>query len=499
MNAARRRILVSLAVIALIVPAIAIPVQRQRRAAAHEVEKAMKAKRSAGASFKRPAQSVVVRSGLPNLREKLKAGKPVTIAFIGGSITQNAGHGGFVNEVPAWISRQFSVRGIETINAGIAATGSDFGAQRVDRDVLIGKPDLVFIEFAVNDASRTCEADMERLVRKILLADPRPEIVLIYTVSSDTLPLLEKGKFPASVKQHEAIAEHYDLPTVALGYEAARRIRSGEWKWADFAPDTCHPTAAGYESYNRDIDAALPMLLDAGKPGAAPLPPPRSASLVIYPPPAKAEPLPAATAMTDANGIVAKRTDELPLIGRQWIDGPEFPSGAETRWRLECRSINVTAPANEEIGLERIGWQSQRWFDEARSFTGNTSHALAGSDTATGNFFGSSPFSEPRLVWREHAAGRYVLRVTAAGVDGKAIAAESVSGLNVVHFAGGDAMGKSVAFQSMRGDAPLNLQKDLEITVGDEIAIVFHATGYKYASLRGLRVTIGYFGPDEAK
>ena len=62
---------------------------------------------------------------------------------------------------------RFPASRVETINAGIPATGSDFGAQRVDRDVLVHRPDVVFIEFAVNDAGEECEADMERIDRKI--------------------------------------------------------------------------------------------------------------------------------------------------------------------------------------------------------------------------------------------------------------------------------------------------------------------------------------------
>ena len=242
------------------------------------------------AAYKRPAQPVVARAGLPNLRAQLAAHAPVTIAFLGGSITQNGGNGGFVSEVPAWIAAQVPGIHIETINAGKAATGSDLGAQRIERDVLVHKPDVVFVEFAVNDSDRECTADMERIVRKTRMANPQTDIVFLYCVMDWTLPRLESGKFPPSVIRHEKVAAHYGIPTVALGYDAARRIRLGEWTWKNFSADACHPTPDGYASYNRDIDAAFPQLIAAPGSDATPLPPSLTPDLVLDLPQAGAQP-----------------------------------------------------------------------------------------------------------------------------------------------------------------------------------------------------------------
>ena len=223
---------------------------------------------------KRPAQSVVARNGLSNLRAKLAARAPVAVAFLGGSITKNAGEGGFINEVAAWIEAQAAGVHVETINAGIGNTGSDIGAKRIDADVLAHKPDVVFVEFAVNDGDRECTADMERIVRKTRLANPQTDIVFLYAVMDWTLPRLESGRWPPSVIRHEKVAAHYGIPTIALGFEAARKIRLGEWAWKNFSSDACHPTADGYASYNRDLAAALPLLLAVETAAPNPLPPP---------------------------------------------------------------------------------------------------------------------------------------------------------------------------------------------------------------------------------
>ena len=241
------------------------------KAVAAETRARMKIEKAA---WREPGQSVVARAGLPNLRTKLAAHAPVTVAFLGGSITKNAGEGGFVSEVAAWIEAQSGGVHVETINAGIGNTGSDLGAERIDADVLSHRPDVLFVEFAVNDSDHECTADMEQIVRKARTANPRADVVFLYAVMDWTLPRLEAGKFPQSVIRHEKVAAHYGIPTVALGYEAARKIRLGEWTWKNFSNDACHPTADGYASYNRDLAAALPLLLTTQAPTPNPLPPP---------------------------------------------------------------------------------------------------------------------------------------------------------------------------------------------------------------------------------
>jgi lysophospholipase L1-like esterase len=476
--------------------AICVPVMVHwhRRAAALAEKANRKRRKQARDGFQREAQSVVVRSGLPNLRRKAEAREPVVIGFIGGSITFNAGHGGFVSEIPAWLTARFPGLKVQSINAAISSTGSDFGAQRVDRDVLVHHPDLVVIEFAVNDSGMERQADMERLVRKIRMARPTPEILMIFTLSHDALPKLEGGTFPGSVNQHETVAAHYDIPTVALGYEAARKIRGGEWKWSDFSADECHPSPKGYESYNVDIDAALAALVAAGTPGPKPLPPALTPNLVVYPPPAKAEPQPSPSPSIDERGAPATRTDELPLFGIQWIGAPEFPPGAEPIWQLYFEEADPSLPLTSAAGLDRRGWQPQRWFDEARTFTGGTSHPLARSQAEKGNFFGSSLTDESLVTWRAPAAGRCLLNVVAAkGLEGSGISPDTRIGVNIVRFQAEAANGESVAFQSVSPDEMLDLRKSVKVTPGDTIAFVFHATRCKFAACRGFRITVGYF------
>jgi len=71
------------------------------------------------------------RKGLPNFFAKVNAGKPVTIAYLGGSIT--AAQGGWREQSLAWLQQQFPQANIKHINAGVGGTGSDLGVFRVKK------------------------------------------------------------------------------------------------------------------------------------------------------------------------------------------------------------------------------------------------------------------------------------------------------------------------------------------------------------------------------
>ena len=92
--------------------------------------------------------------------KKAKNGGDVTVAYIGGSITQGAGATPIHHECYAYKSyRAFAElfgkdENVHFIKAGVGGTPSELGMLRFERDVLRDgsmAPDIVVIEFAVND------------------------------------------------------------------------------------------------------------------------------------------------------------------------------------------------------------------------------------------------------------------------------------------------------------------------------------------------------------
>lgn len=124
---------------------------------------------------------------------RARAGEEVTVAFLGGSITQGAGAVPLQENCYARLTwdglRQRYGRNIRYIKAGVGGTPSETGLMRYDRDIARDgavQPDLVVIEFAVNDSGDETEGVFyESLVRRILNQPNHPAVILLFAVFAD--------------------------------------------------------------------------------------------------------------------------------------------------------------------------------------------------------------------------------------------------------------------------------------------------------------------------
>jgi lysophospholipase L1-like esterase len=223
-----------------------------------------------------------VRGGLPNVAALAATGGELRVAYLGGSITAAEGWRTLLTAHLRTLSPELTV--VE-IPAGLPGTGSDLGACRLDRDVLSHRPDLLFVEFAVNDANTPpdqIERTMEGIVRQTRRASPNTDLCFAYTVSTPGLPDLQAGRFPPAAQAMEGVAAHYGIPSVHFGVEVVRRIAAGTLVFKSVAPgdalafslDGVHPTATGHRVYFTTLEHALPDLLAAAIPNTTPLPPP---------------------------------------------------------------------------------------------------------------------------------------------------------------------------------------------------------------------------------
>ena len=87
------------------------------------------------------SRSVVTAGDTARLQQALakgRRGEPVTVAVIGGSITAGAGASSreknYGSLLAQWWREAFPQAKIELVNAGIGATGSNYGALRAQRD-----------------------------------------------------------------------------------------------------------------------------------------------------------------------------------------------------------------------------------------------------------------------------------------------------------------------------------------------------------------------------
>ncbi len=178
------------------------------------------------------------RDGLPNFFRKLEAGQKVTIAYLGGSITAQAG---WRVQSLDWFQEQYPQAELEGVHAAIGGTGSELGVFRMQEDALDQKPDLLFVEFAVND-SKTKPAvivkAMEGIVRKTWAQFPNTDICFVYTVTARESRELAAGKMKQSASVMEAVADYYGIPSIHLGLKVAQMEAAGKLVMRGGAPMT---------------------------------------------------------------------------------------------------------------------------------------------------------------------------------------------------------------------------------------------------------------------
>lgn len=182
--------------------------------------------------------------------QKARAGKDVSLAYIGGSITEGGGYkpnSACYAEVSAtaFAKKYGKDRGenVHFINAGMSGTSSDIGIIRYKRDVAgrlpegSSYPDILFVEFAVNDSG--CETGggaYEGLIRQALKSGSA--VVLVFSVFNNLNRVEEMN--------YRKYGAKYDLPMISTG-DAIQNVyqQPGFYKW--FYNDSLHPNANGYK------------------------------------------------------------------------------------------------------------------------------------------------------------------------------------------------------------------------------------------------------------
>ena len=181
--------------------------------------------------------------------QKAQNGEDITVAYIGGSITEgyNAGTTEFYAKTCTdLLQGYFPDITVTGVNAGISGTPSLLGNLRLERDVLSADPDIVFVEFAVNDGQ---EADYknayESLVRTLLTQEKDIAVVLLFTV-------LDSGY---TCQEHMSkIGANSDLPMISVHDSVYEEIEAGRMTWQDYSNDQSHPNAYGHKCITNFVD-----------------------------------------------------------------------------------------------------------------------------------------------------------------------------------------------------------------------------------------------------
>lgn len=174
---------------------------------------------------------------------KARNGQDITIAFLGGSITQGCNateyEKCYVSLVYKWFKSKFNNIEVRCINAGVGATGSLIGVHRAHVDVLSSHPDIVFVDASVNDDN--IEIDKiayESEIRRLLKDKNHPAVVEIF---------MSKSNLENVQEQEIKVGERYDVPMISYKDAIYKDVKSGIIDIKDLITDEVHPNDNGHE------------------------------------------------------------------------------------------------------------------------------------------------------------------------------------------------------------------------------------------------------------
>ena len=205
------------------------------------------------------ADFITVRSDLNNLYNKMKENSAVRVTYLGGSVTVGAGSTNA--ELNSWrgITYQWLLdaspkAAVIQNNVAMGGTGSHLGAFRTQVDVVDQKPDLLFIEFAVNDSycgthsAGNATLYFEQIVRQVREALPECEIIAVYVTDTYASKLAD-AELGGVAQAHDKVCEKYGITSINVGGALWREIRETGKQWGDYVSDVVHPEDAGYRIY----------------------------------------------------------------------------------------------------------------------------------------------------------------------------------------------------------------------------------------------------------
>lgn len=264
--------------------------------------------------------------------KKAQNGEEITVGVIGGSITQGSLASSpancYASKFNDWWVNKFPNAKVNFVNAGIGGTNSYLGVHRVDDQLLAYDPDVVIVEFSVNDGDKVMNRySYDSLVRKILGHSTNPAVMLLFTTMEDGTSLQDV---------HKEIGEAYDLPMISYHDVVYPEVAAGTLAWKDISPDNIHPNDAGHDIINQLVSRYLDGIYDrldsiADEPAAF-----TDAALTAdyY---ANAKMLSAADITADMNGFEVVEKTLYDQFHNNW----KTETGGSMTFDVECQNMGV--------------------------------------------------------------------------------------------------------------------------------------------------------------
>lgn len=175
------------------------------------------------------------------LRKALEK-KKVKLAFAGGSITK--GWNGtrhleenYTDYVMQYLADRYTGSRFEAVNLSTESANSFIGLSVTDKAIKEANPDIVFIEYSVNnECGHDHIVSYESLVKRMLALPSEPAVILIF--------LINKSLY-TSQGYMKRIGNHYGLTSVSVA-DSLKNMLDGGFDWSVYADDVIHPNSWGH-------------------------------------------------------------------------------------------------------------------------------------------------------------------------------------------------------------------------------------------------------------
>lgn len=195
-----------------------------------------------------------MRGILNNTAFKLKNDKKLNIGYFGGSITfgvaaSDKDKTSWRALTTAFLKETFKDADITERNAAVSGTGTGYALFRMDEDLLKYNPDLVFIEFSINDIYQKYSIAesirfYESVLRRIYAHNPNVDIIMVITTDKEYI-----GKTCDMMEEHKKLAAHYNIPVINVGAALYEEMQKTGNSVDLYIADWVHPADAGYKVY----------------------------------------------------------------------------------------------------------------------------------------------------------------------------------------------------------------------------------------------------------
>jgi len=188
------------------------------------------------------------------LEKKWPDNRTINLVFHGHSVPSGYYTGGVVHRLDSYpfmamesIKEQYPYAVINTITTSIGGEHSEQGAARFASEVLPHQPDVLFIDYALNDRAIGLSRAKKAWQKMIKLALQKDIKVIMLTPTPDTnVPILKEGNIlEKHSEQIRNLADKYQVGLVESHKAFKRLVQSGE-NLDDYMAQANHPNRSGH-------------------------------------------------------------------------------------------------------------------------------------------------------------------------------------------------------------------------------------------------------------